>query len=116
MERSKWMYLISRLSLTYIDQVKKLVDTARKHTLCLCSHRKNKLVLEGGDVQSHYIKWGFIEEYVVWRFHAEVDAIGGASGGNSSSSRAVNANHGGEPSSSSANGRDVACKNADVIR
>ena len=41
---------------------------------------------------------------MVWRFHSEADASGGASGGNLSSSKAVNADHGREPSSSSAAG------------
>ena len=68
MERSEWMYQTSRLSLAYIGWVKKFVDTAQKHSLtvkrleiiCPCSHNKNKLAHEGGVVQSHRIRFGFI--------------------------------------------------------
>jgi hypothetical protein len=45
-------------------------------------------------VQSHLIRFGFIKDYTVWSFHGEkVDASDGASGGNSSLSTAVNADH-----------------------
>ena len=94
MERIEWMYQISRLSQRFIDQVKKFVHNTQKHTLsvnqqgiiCPCSYCKNELILESGEVQSHLIKWGFIEEYMVWRFHGEADASGGVFGGNSSPS------------------------------
>ena len=50
---------------------------------------------------------------MVWRFHGEADASGGVFGGNSSSSIAVNANHGGGPPPSLVVGHSVAGENAD---
>jgi hypothetical protein len=87
MERSEWMYQTLRLSPGYIGCMKKFVDTAQKHSLtvkqqeiiCPCSHSKNKLAHEGGVVQSHRIRFGFIQEYTVWRFHGKADASGSAS-------------------------------------
>jgi hypothetical protein len=52
---------------------------------------------------------------MVWRFHGEADASGGAFGGNLPSSTAVDANHGGEQCSSSSSGHSVAGNNADFI-
>lgn len=53
---------------------------------------------------------------MVWRFHSKVDTSGGASGGNSLLLSTVNAaDHGGESSSSSADGNSVARGNADFI-
>ena len=112
MERLEWMYQLSWLSHSFIC----LFDTAWKHTLsvnrlgiiCLCSYYKNKLVLEGGEVQSHLIKCGFVEKPTVLRFHSEQDdASDGASGGNSSSSMIVNVDHGVGPSSSLAGGTSL---------
>ena len=52
---------------------------------------QNKLVwlLEGDDVKSHLIQWGFVEGYMVWKFHSEED-VSGASRGTLSS---VHAEH-----------------------
>ena len=94
MEMSEWIYQISRLSQPFIDQVKKFVNTARKRALsvnqqaiiCLCSHCKNKCFLEGDELQSHLIKWGFVEVYMVWRFQSKEDMSDSVFGGNSSPS------------------------------
>jgi hypothetical protein len=73
-------------------------------------------------VQSHLVRIGFVKDYTFWSFHGKkLDASGGASRGNSLSSTVVNANHGGQPASSSiivADGHGVAGDNAnhDYIR
>lgn len=59
---------------------------------------------EDGVVQSHFIRFGFVQEYTVRRFHREANASGDA------------LDHGGEPSSSSAfDGHGIAGDNADII-
>jgi hypothetical protein len=48
------------------------------------------------------IRFGFVKDYTIRTFHSEkVDASGVASGGNLSSSTIVNADHVGQPASSS---------------
>ena len=100
MDRSEWMYRWSRLEPQYLVHVRKFVAAAKAHreslnqmtTICLCSHCMNMRAHVDREVQSHLIRFGFIKDYMVWTFHCgKVDATGGASGGNSSSSTTVNA-------------------------
>lgn len=52
---------------------KRDLSVNRRGIICSCSHCKNKLVKEGGEVKSHLIRWGFTDEYTVRRFHSEED-------------------------------------------
>ena len=88
--------------LQYLVHVRKFVAAAKAHreslnrttTICPCSHYMNMRAHKDSVVQSHLTRFGFIKDYTVWTFHGEkVDASGGASRGNSSSSTMVNAEH-----------------------
>jgi hypothetical protein len=104
------MYRWLRLKPEYLDHVRKFVATAKTHlvslnqttTTCPCSKCMNMRAHEDSVVQSHLIRFGFVKDYTVRTFHGEkVDASGVASGGNLSSSTIVNADHVGQPASSS---------------
>ena len=95
MDRAEWMYKIPRAGtdLTFLHHVTKFVAVAKKHrtimgregTICPCSRYKNNLVYEDSVVKSHLIRYGFVENYTVWKFHGEVDSSAtGASERNSS--------------------------------
>ena len=100
--RSEWMYRMKRMEPQYLVHVRKFVAAAKAHreclnrttTICPCSHCMNMRAHINSEVQSHLIRFGFIKDYTVWTFHGEkVDATGGASRGNSSSSTMVNVEH-----------------------
>ena len=73
MDRSEWMYRMSRLEPQYLVHVRKFVAAAKTHrqslnqttTICLCSHCKNRKAHEDGMAQSHLIKFGFVKDYMV---------------------------------------------------
>ena len=100
--RSKWMYQMKRMEPQYLVHVRKFITVAKAHreslnrttTICPCSHYMNMRAHVDSEVQSHLIRFGFIKDKTIWTFHDEkVDATGGASRGNSSSSTTVNAEH-----------------------
>ena len=91
MDRSEWMYGMNRvLDLWYLVEVRKFIAAAKAHrerskrttTICPCSHCKNLTAFKNdGTVQSHLIRFGFMEGYTVWTHHGErVDPSGDASG------------------------------------
>jgi len=89
----EWMYKTSRLDQAYLDHVTKFIATAKRHrlslkwehTICSCKSCKNLLLHEDYVVKSHLVRYGFIKDYTVWKFHREAeDPSVGASGGNSS--------------------------------
>ena len=66
----------------------KFVAAAKKHrvsrgvelTICPCRDGKNKLLHEDDVVKSHLIRYGFVENYTMWKFHGEADpSVTGAS-------------------------------------
>ena len=96
MDRSEWMYGMNRvLDPRYLVEVRKFIATAKAHrerskrttTICPCSHCKNLTAFtKDGTVQSHLIRFGFMEGYTVWTHHGErVDPSGDASGLSSAS-------------------------------
>ena len=89
------MYNISRVDndMSFLNHVTKFVAAAKKHrvsrgvelTICPCHGCKNKLLHEDDVVNSHSIRYGFVENYTVWKFHDEVDpSVTSASERNSS--------------------------------
>ena len=75
----------------------------REHTICSCNRCHNKLVQEDSVVQSHLIRYGFVKDYTVWKFHGEGDtSVTGASERNSSTTTSSVNERGQQPSSSSA--------------
>jgi len=89
----EWMYKTSRLDQAYLDHVTKFIAAAKRHrlslkwehTICSCKSCKNLLLHEDYVVKSHLVRYGFIKDYTVWKFHREAeDPSVGASGGNSS--------------------------------
>ena len=79
--------------LTFLHSVIKFVAAAKKHHLslgreriiCPCSRCQNNLLHEDSMVKSHMIRYGFVDNYTVWKFHGEVDSSAtGASERNSS--------------------------------
>ena len=97
MDRSEWMYKISRvLDPRYLSEVRKFIVVARAHRdrskrttiVCPCSRCKNLTAFTNdGSVQSHLIRFGFVENYTVWSQHGEsFDPSGGGASGVSSAS------------------------------
>ena len=102
MDRSEWMHRWSRLEPQYLVHVRKFVVAVKTHreslnrttTICPCSHCMNMRAHVDSEVQSHFIRFGFVKNYTVWNFHGEkVDATSGASRGNSSSLTMVKADY-----------------------
>ena len=90
MDMAEWMYKILSASndLTFLQYVRKFVAFAKKYreslgrecTICPCIRCHNKLVREDSVVQSHLIRYGFVKDYTVWKFHGEGDtSVTGAS-------------------------------------
>ena len=88
------MYKIS-----FLNHVKKFVAATKKHrvsraeelTICPCRSFKNKLLHEDDMVNSHSIRYGFVENYTMWKFHGKANAsVTGASERHSSMPSLVN--------------------------
>ena len=113
MDRAEWMYKIQRAGndLTFLQYVQKFIAAAKKHreslgwerTICPSNRCHNKLVQEDSVVQSHLIRYGFVRDYTIRKFHGEGDmSVTGASERNSSSTTSSVNERGQQPSSSSA--------------
>ena len=90
----EWMYMTSRLDPAFLDHVTKFIAAAKRHrlslkrelTICSCKSCKNLLAHGDDTVKSYLIRYGFVKDYTVWKFHGEVeDPSVGASGGRNSS-------------------------------
>lgn len=112
MDREEWMYKLPRVSndMAFLHHVRKFVAAAKKHrvslgregTICPCNSCKNNLLQEDNVVLSHLIRYGFVKNYIVWKFHGEAEpSVTSASERNSSTSSLVN-ERGQQPSSSTA--------------
>ena len=95
------MYKTSRLDQAYLDHVTMFIAAAKRHrlslkwehTICSCKSCKNLLLHEDYVVKSHLVRYGFIKDYTVWKFHREAeDPSAGASGGNSSTTTTIGVN------------------------
>jgi hypothetical protein len=95
------MYGTSRvLDLRYLREVRKFITAVKVHRdrskrstiICPCSHCKNRTTyVDEGTVQSHLIRYGFVENYMVWTRHGErVAASSGGASGVSSASTTLN--------------------------
>ena len=113
MDRAEWMYKIPRdgNDLTFLHHVTKFIAVAKKHrtslgregTICPCNRCKNNLVYEDSVVKSHLIRYGFVDNYTIWKFHGKVDSsTTGASERNSSTTTSSVNERGQQPSSSPA--------------
>jgi len=80
MERSLWMYNLSRLDPSYIPEVHRFVDAAKNHALrtktkhiyCPCYDCRNILLFEDTEVIiSHLVCRGFMKDYLIWTKHGE---------------------------------------------
>jgi len=80
MERSLWIYNISRLDPSYIMEVQKFIDVAKrhaqgtktKHICCPCTDCKNIVVSDDvRSILSHLVKRGFMKHYLIWTKHGE---------------------------------------------
>ena len=89
----EWMYKTSRLDQAYLDHVTRFIVAAkrhhlrlkREHTICPCNSCKNLLAHKDNTVKSYLVRYGFVKDYTVWKFHGEAeDLSASASGGNSS--------------------------------
>ena len=52
------------------------VSLGWERTIYPCNSCKNKLLHKDNVVQSHLIRYGFIKNYTIWKFHGEADHIG----------------------------------------
>ena len=121
-----WMYRTSRLDLAFLDHVTKFIAAAKRHrlslkqelTIYLCKSYKNLLAHGDDMVKSHLIRYGFVKDYTVWKFHGEVEdpSAGASRGGNSSiaTMAAVNAKQ--QTSSAAAAGHDNAATSDNAYR
>jgi hypothetical protein len=119
----EWMYKTLRLDPSFLDHVrKKFLAAAKKHRvslgrermICPCNSCKNLLAQEDNVVQSHLIRYGFVKDYTVWKYHGDADpSDASASIANSSTTSMVAVNDGGQQPSSAPAGDDNA--NCDYI-
>jgi len=128
MYRAEWMYKVLRAGndLTFLHHVTKFVAVVKKHrtslgregTICPCNRCKNNLVYEDSVVKSHLIRYGFVDNYTIWKFHGEVDSSAtGASERNSSMTTTSSVNERGQqPSSSTAARADSDTGNHDYVK
>uniref|UniRef100_K3Z005 Transposase-associated domain-containing protein n=1 Tax=Setaria italica TaxID=4555 RepID=K3Z005_SETIT len=81
MDHRAWMYGIRRHSHTFMSEVSKFVDVAKKHAgicktkqiRCTYFDCSNNIVREDTDViKRHLIKRGFVDGYTIWSYHGEV--------------------------------------------
>ena len=75
----EWMYKMSRLDPAYIEHLTKFISTTKSHRLSLkreltiypCKSCKN-LYAHGDDtVKYHLVRYGFVKDYTVWKFHGK---------------------------------------------
>ena len=80
MERSFWIYNLSRLDLSYIPEVHRFIDAAKnhagrtkaKHIYCPCMDCKNVVVFDDKElIISHLVYRGFMKDYMIWTKHGE---------------------------------------------
>ena len=77
----------------------KFVVAAKRHrlslkqelTICPCKSCKNLLAHGDDTVKSHLIRYGFVKDYTVWKFHGEAEdrSADASRGGNSSTATMV---------------------------
>jgi hypothetical protein len=113
------MYKTSRVDPTFLEHVTKFIAIAQRHrlslkkevTICSCKSCKNLYAHGDGTVKFHLVRYGFIKDYTIWKFHRKAeDPSVGASGGGRNSSAATTAavNAGQQTSSAAAGGHDNA--------
>jgi len=80
MERSFWMYNLSRLDPSYITEVQRFIDAAKNHSSRTkkthiqypCMDCRNPVVSD--DIQqilTHLVRRGFMKNYLIWTKHGE---------------------------------------------
>jgi hypothetical protein len=89
-DRQRWMYRTSRVDPSFMGHVREFVAVAKKYHLsvkqdrivCPCNSCKNKYAQLDDTVQCHLIRYGFVNDYTVWKYHGEsgADASVGTSG------------------------------------
>jgi hypothetical protein len=74
------MYNLSRLDLSYIFEVHRLIDTATnhawrtktKHIYCPCMDCKNVVVFDYTEkIIYHLVCRGFVKDYIIWTKHGD---------------------------------------------
>uniref|UniRef100_K3ZZB5 Transposase-associated domain-containing protein n=1 Tax=Setaria italica TaxID=4555 RepID=K3ZZB5_SETIT len=80
MDQRVWMYGIQRHSPTFMPEVAKSVEVAKKHAricktkqiCCPCFDCSNKFTWEDTNIiKRHLIKRGFVDGYTIWSHHGE---------------------------------------------
>jgi hypothetical protein len=113
----EWMYKTSRLDPSDLEHVTKFIAAMKKHrlglkrehTVCPCKSCKNLLLHEDNLIKSHLVRYDFIKDYTIWKFHGEVeDPSVGASRGNSSTTTTTSVNAEQQTTSAAAGGHDNA--------
>jgi hypothetical protein len=84
MERTSWMYNLSRLDPSYISEVHRFIDVAINHAwrtktkniYCACMDYKKVVVFDDGEqIISHMVCRGFMKDYIVWTNHGEGSSL-----------------------------------------
>ena len=78
------MYNLSRLDPSYLLEVLKFIDAARRHACrqktkyiyCSCIECKNAVVFEDAEeISSHLVRRGFMKDYLIWVKHGEGSSV-----------------------------------------
>ena len=94
----EWMYKMLRLDPAYIEHLTMFISTAKSHHLSLkreltiCPYKSCKNLYAHGDdtVKSHLVRYGFVKDYTVRKFHGEIEDSSAFDGGRKSSSTTAN--------------------------
>jgi hypothetical protein len=80
MERSFWMYKLSRLHPSYVPEIHRFIDAAKNHARrtkkmrihCPCMDCRNVVVFDDTQqILSHLVHQGFMKDYLIWSKHGE---------------------------------------------
>jgi hypothetical protein len=114
----EWMYKTLRMDLAFMEHVTKFIVVAKRHRLslkkeviiCPCKSCKNLYAHKDDTVKSHLVRYSFVKDYTVWKFHGEVEdpSVGASRGGNSSIVTTTAVNAGQQTSSTAADRHDNA--------
>ena len=72
----EWMGKLNRVGDVNLQGVREFIRFAKKNLSsdkfsCPCKRCKNGKCLDCKMVELHLVQWGFVDDYVFWKFHGE---------------------------------------------